>query len=186
MQSYISSDNRFLSLHLVLETPLLYDNFSFRLYKVEKVPLVINNTCISIDIPKYVYAKKDTFLLMELDDRSCIIGNLISICDDMFPQNNTYSACIMESNCTLSKSACKPKQFIYHHTGVLFSGQGNLNFIKKNPDHHENKIIERKFSKFGLAWVSWEEAVYVQYDGLKYCNSHLPCKPVLRLVGHTK
>ena len=85
----------------------------------------------------------------------------------MFPQNNTYSACIMESNCTLSKSACKPKQFIYHHTGVLFSGQGTLNFIKKNPDHHENKIIERKFSTFGLAWVSWEEAVYVQHDGLK-------------------
>ena len=90
MQSYISSDNRFLSLHLVLETPLLYDNYNFRLYKVEKVPLLINNTFIFIDIPKYVYAKKDKFLLMELDDRSCIIGNLISTCDDMFPQNNTY------------------------------------------------------------------------------------------------
>ena len=134
---------------------------------VEKVPLVINNTCITIDIPQYVYTQKNKFSLVELDDRACKINNLISMCDDMFPQNRTLSACLMKSNCTLRESVCRPKQFIYHYTGVLFSGKGSLNFIKKNPSHHENKIKEKEFSKFGIAWVSWEEAEYVQYDGLR-------------------
>ena len=167
MQSDISADNRFLSLHLVLETPLLFDSNSFRLYKIEKVPLMINDTCITIETSKFVYSKKEDFSIRELDYRSCTIGSLISICDDLSPQNKNESSCIMKSNCTLSTSACEPNQFIYHYTGILFSGQGSLSFIKKNPDHNENKIIKRKFSKFGLAWVSWEEAEYVQYGGLR-------------------
>ena len=47
------------------------------------------------------------------------------------------------------------------------SGQGSLTYIKKNPDHRENKILTKQFSKFGLAWVPWEEAGYVQYEGIR-------------------
>ena len=140
-----------------------------RILKVEKVPLVINSTCITIDIPQYVYSDKNELKLMELDDRACTISNLISTCDDMYPQNKTISQCLMNSNCTLKEAICRPRQFIYHYTGVLVSGHESLSlkFIKKNADQHENKIITREFSKFGLAWVSWDEAEYIQYDGLR-------------------
>ena len=170
LESEISSDQRFINLHLVLQIPLLYDSECYRLYKVEKVPLVINNTCITIDIPQFVYSDRDNALnLMELDDRACTISNLISTCDDMYPQNKTISDCLMNNNCTLKEAVCRPRQFIYHYTGVLVSGHGGLElkFIKKNPKHHENKIITREFNKFGLAWVSWDEAEYIQYDGLR-------------------
>ena len=121
-----------------------------RILKVEKVPLVINSTCITIDIPQYVYSDKNELKLMELDDRACTISNLISTCDDMYPQNKTISQCLMNSNCTLKEAICRPRQFIYHYTGVLVSGHESLSlkFIKKNapPDQHENKIITREFS----------------------------------------
>ena len=115
-ESEISSDRRFISLHLVLQIPLLYDRDSYRLYKVEKVPLVINRTCITIDIPQYVYSAKNELKLMELDDRTCTFSNLISMCDDMYPQNKTISQCLINSNCTLIEAICRPRQFIYHYT----------------------------------------------------------------------
>ena len=56
-----STDTKFLTLHYVVETPMLYNNFSYPLYRVNRVPLVINDTCMTIDLPGYVYKHGENF-----------------------------------------------------------------------------------------------------------------------------
>ena len=68
---------------------------------------------------------------------------------------------------TLLEVPCDPTRFVYHHTGLLISGQGKLSYIKKSLSKHENKILTKDFSDLGIAWVPWSEADYVQYKNVR-------------------
>ena len=125
LESEVSSDSNFLSLHLILEIPLLQKSKAYLLFKVDKIPLVINGTCLTVQSTKYMFSKTAEYEFMDLNEESCDIRDLISICNEIVPQNLNRSTCIDGNNCELKQTSCEPTRFIYHYTGILVSGQGS-------------------------------------------------------------
>lgn len=167
LQAELSDDKNFLILHYVLQTPMLFNYNAHKLLKIERVPLKINNVCMLVDAPKYMYKSKNLWEFFDLNDQSCFITELISICYETVPQTRIKSPCLHNANCTEKVIPCMDPSYVYHYSGVLISGTGMLHYLKKNAKQLENRIVTKEFSKVGIAWVSWNEAEYVQYNVMR-------------------
>ena len=168
MEAEISEDNQFLYIHYILQTPLLYKANAHGLFKIEKVPISMNGKCFYVDSPRFMYKKEEEWSFIDLNEDSCSITDLVSVCYETVPQTRVKSSCLHDNvNCTFTEVQCQKTRYVYHYSGVLVSGQENLFFLKKSPLPHEARIISRKFSEVGVAWVTWKEAEYVQYGGMR-------------------
>ena len=105
---------------------------------------------------------------IDLNEDSCNINDLVSICYETVPQSRVKSSCIHDNeNCSFTEVPCHPTKYVYHYSGVLLSGTDKLFYLKRNAARNEKRIVTKSFSKLGVAWVSWNEAEYVQYRDIK-------------------
>ena len=103
IQAEISADDNFLLVHYLIQTPLLYNENVHRLFKVEKVPLKIDNKCLYVNSPRYIYMKDDQWSFVHLNDESCLISDILSLCYETIPQDRARSNCIHKNEgCTFN------------------------------------------------------------------------------------
>ena len=77
LESEVSSDSHFLSLHLLLEIPLLQMSCAYLLFKVE-IPLVSNGTCLTVQSTKYLFSKTTEYEFMDLNEETCIDVSIVN------------------------------------------------------------------------------------------------------------
>ena len=174
MNFYISSrivivsaniENDDLLLHYVIVAPLIFSGNEFPLYKVEQIPILYNNTCMRTVLHEYVFLRHGKYVGLAKD--SCIINELVSFCYEQIEENRTCS-CLQRSNtCTLQPANCNILDYVYDYSGVMIRGTGTLFYLKRNVVVGELRIQQRNFSKFGVAFVSWVEAEYIQYKDIR-------------------
>ena len=168
LHAELDQNKKFLILHYVLQTPMLYKINAHSLFKIEKVPLIVNDVCMVVDSPKYMYHNNSNWEFFDLNIHSCFLSQLVSICYETVPQTRMKSTCLHSAiNCTFTTVPCGTPKYVYHYSGVLVSGTGELYYLKRNANQVEARIIGRKFSDVGVAWVSWNEAEYVQYHEMQ-------------------
>ena len=160
LASDFSKEESFVSLHYIIQAPIIRQSSRYSLFKVEKIPLNLNGTCFLVDSPKFVYKMKEEWKFINLNKHSCKINDLVTLCYETVPQpEKQHFRCVTDLvDCTLIPVNCLPIKFIYHYSGVLISGSGEVAYINKDPDHHKNKIVTIPFSKIGVAWIPWKNA----------------------------
>lgn len=159
------NDNGFLIMHYVIETPMLYKRNAHALFKVDKVPVTHAGRCFNVEMSQYLY--KNNWHYVELNHESCMITDTVSVCYLTEPQSVEKSSCMHTGSCRLNETPCKYGRYVYHYSGVLISGIGELDYLKSTTTSGEQLIAKKAFSEWGIAWVSWDEAIYVQYGNVR-------------------
>lgn len=167
LSAELSDDQNYLVLHFVIVAPMIYSNNAFPLFEVDQVPIQHKNACLKTVLPEFMFKSGENFV--GLSKTSCVMGELVSLCYEKIPDGRRNTCLTKAENCTFERASCEEVHYIYSFSGVLVSGSpdDDLLILNKNVSRDEKKIATRKFSAFGVCFIAWEEAAYVQYKGLK-------------------
>ena len=162
-----------LVMHYIIQAPVLIQKNSRKLYSVNTVPLFKENNCMLVDLPKFVYADKTTAdpRVVYLKDEACEINELVSVCYEATSEIEGLSnaRCFNAfENCTFIGVPCR-MHYVYDYSGVLLSGQPHSEalYLKRGVVPGEKRIFSLKLNRHGTKFISWKNALYIQYENFK-------------------
>ena len=163
----LDKDN-FLILHYVVVVPMIYPSRAFDLYQVNVVPIHHDSVCLETSLPGFVYNRSG---LLVGTGNSCKMGELVSLCYERVPDTPLVAdSCLGRAiNCTFALASCSVTRYVYDFSGILIGGKpgDKLYVLNRIVGPGEDKIADGKFSEFGVAFVPWSKAKYVQYRDIR-------------------
>ena len=161
-------DQDFLILHYVLVVPIIYPFRAFDLHQVDVVPIHHEGVCLKTKLPGFMFNQSGNLVGI---GSSCKIGELVSLCYERIPDSPSFANnCLGEAvNCSFDVVSCSPTRYAYDFSGILIGGKpgDELFTLTREEVPGENEISNIGFSKYGVKFVPWSEARYVQYKGVR-------------------
>ena len=185
-QASKAKDNSPVSVHLVLNVPIIRSKNVYHFYQVEQTGISQNEKCWKLDIPKNVYVKptSDGRQIFSLDDIPCDKSddNLFRLCSvEDYIEGRQEKKSFLEvsclngnlTNCQLTKYPCKETS-VYTTHGLLTRSDNELRGVNRIPQEGRTITVWKPDdSPRRTKYWSWSKFESVDMtEGYVSCNDY--------------